>query len=86
MLFLMFQPCKPRGHMTNWRERFDSVTRDGRDMTPWILGALVVIATVVMMIVWLPGGPTSQTATQTSRSPIAKTPDQPPPPLKPQPH
>jgi hypothetical protein len=85
MLFLVFQPCNPRDHMTNWRERFNSVTRDGRDMTPWILGALVVIATVVMMIVWLPGGPTSQTATQTSRSPVAKTPDQPPP-VKPQPH
>jgi hypothetical protein len=72
--------------MTNWRERFNSVTRDGRDMTPWILGALVVIATAVMMIVWLPGGPTSQTATQTSRSPVAKTPDRGPPPVKPQPH
>ena len=72
--------------MTNWRERFNFVTRDGRDMTPWILGAVVIIATVVMMIVWLPGGPTSQGATQTSRSPVATTPDQPPPPLKPQPH
>ena len=86
MLFLLFPSCNPRGHMTNWRERFNSVTRDGRDMTPWILGAVVIIATVVMMIVWLPGGPTSQGATQTSRSPVATTPDQPPPPLKPQPH
>jgi len=72
--------------MTRWHQRFNQPGRSLSDMAPWILGALVVIATLVMMIIWLPGGPTSQTATQTSRSPVAKTPDQPAPPMKPQPH
>jgi hypothetical protein len=60
-------------------------SKSSRDLTPWVLGALVILATVVMMVVWLPGGPTSQTATQNHKSPVAKTPDQPAPPFKPQP-
>jgi hypothetical protein len=72
--------------MTHWQQWFNPSGRSPSDLAPWILGALVVIATAIMMIVWLPGGPTSQTATQTGRSPVAKTPDQPTPPLKPQPH
>ena len=54
-------------------------------LTPWVLGALGILAIAGMIVVWLPGGPTSQSATQNSKSPIAKTPDQAPPPLKPQP-
>lgn len=54
-------------------------------LTSWVLGALVILAIATMMVVWLPGSPTSQTATQNSKSPIAETPDQPTPPLKPQP-
>jgi hypothetical protein len=51
-----------------------------------LLGALVILAIAAMMLVWLPGSPTSQTATHNNKSPIAKkTPDQPAPPLKPQP-
>jgi predicted outer membrane lipoprotein len=51
----------------------------------WILGGLVIAATVVIMILWLPGSPTSKTATHNNRSPVAEIPDQPTPPLKPQP-
>ena len=62
------------------------VTKNGRGNTmPWILGGLVIAATVVMMILWLPGSPTSKTATHNNRSPVAEIRDPPVPPLKPQP-
>jgi hypothetical protein len=60
-------------------------SRDRSSVTPWVLGAWVLLAIALMMVVWLPGSPTSQTATQNHKSPIAKTPDQPTPPFKPQP-
>jgi len=40
---------------------------------PWVVGILGIVAIVLLLVFWMPGGPTSRTAEQGSGSP-GKTP------------